>query len=81
MAEVQVRVTTEAVIGAITSSRAAPRTLLLGRYEAAGRLYVGRSTRCLRPPAASCRSAGPTGGHSSMDRVDIECRVADTAHT
>ncbi|MFJ4541931.1 hypothetical protein ACIP39_39065 [Streptomyces tibetensis] len=38
------RVTTEAVIGAVTGSLAAPRTLLLGRYDRAGRLrYVGRS--------------------------------------
>ncbi|MFE7935531.1 ATP-dependent DNA ligase [Streptomyces sp. NPDC057456] len=41
----KVRVTTEAVIGAVTGSLAAPRTLLLGRYDRAGRLrYVGRST-------------------------------------
>ncbi|MEU1106629.1 hypothetical protein ABZ408_37605 [Streptomyces tibetensis] len=39
------RVTSEAVIGAVTGSLAAPRTLLLGRYDPAGRLqYVGRST-------------------------------------
>ncbi|MFD8609615.1 ATP-dependent DNA ligase [Streptomyces sp. NPDC059631] len=41
----KVRVTTEAVIGAVTGSPAAPRTVLLGRYDAAGRLqYTGRST-------------------------------------
>lgn len=41
----KVRVTTEAVIGAVTGSFTAPRTLLLGRYDRAGRLrYVGRST-------------------------------------
>jgi hypothetical protein len=40
-----VQVTTEAVIGAVTGSLTAPRTLLLGRYDPAGRLrYVGRST-------------------------------------
>ncbi|MER7219036.1 MULTISPECIES: ATP dependent DNA ligase [Streptomyces] len=39
------RVTTEAVIGAVTGSLTAPRTVLLGRYDAAGRLqYAGRST-------------------------------------
>ncbi|MGW1596658.1 ATP-dependent DNA ligase [Streptomyces sp. NPDC002343] len=41
----KVRVTTEAVIGAVTGSLAAPRTVVLGRYDAAGRLqYAGRST-------------------------------------
>ncbi|MDX3314528.1 ATP-dependent DNA ligase [Streptomyces sp. NPDC054884] len=45
----KVRVTTEAVIGAVTGSLAAPRTLLLGRYDRAGRLrYVGRSTTLSR---------------------------------
>ncbi|MEV4790155.1 ATP-dependent DNA ligase [Streptomyces tuirus] len=41
----KVRVTTEAIVGAVTGSLAAPRTLLLGRYDRAGRLqYTGRST-------------------------------------
>ncbi|MEU4012305.1 hypothetical protein AB0H30_28105 [Streptomyces pseudogriseolus] len=41
----KVRVTTEAIVGAITGSLVAPRTVLLGRYDAAGRLqYTGRST-------------------------------------
>ncbi|MFG2811527.1 hypothetical protein [Streptomyces massasporeus] len=41
----KVRVTTEAIIGAVTGSLAAPRTVLLGRYDRAGRLqYTGRST-------------------------------------
>ncbi|MGA5121253.1 ATP-dependent DNA ligase [Streptomyces pseudogriseolus] len=41
----KVRVTAEAVIGAVTGSLAAPRTVLLGRYDAAGRRrYTGRST-------------------------------------
>ncbi|WP_078899591.1 MULTISPECIES: hypothetical protein [Streptomyces] len=40
-----VRVTTEAVVGAVTGSLAAPRTLPLGRYDRAGNLrYTGRST-------------------------------------
>ncbi|WP_343239598.1 hypothetical protein [Streptomyces sp. SID9913] len=39
------RQTQDAVVGAFTGSAAAPRTLLLGRYDDAGRLrYVGRST-------------------------------------
>ncbi len=41
----KVRVTTEAIVDAVTGSLAAPRTVLLGRYDAAGRLrYTGRST-------------------------------------
>ncbi|MGW0769259.1 hypothetical protein [Streptomyces sp. NPDC002676] len=41
----RVRFTTEAVIGAVTGSLAAPRTVLLGRYDTAGRRqYIGRST-------------------------------------
>ncbi len=49
----KVRVTTEAVIGAVTGSLAAPRTLLLGRYDRAGRLrYVGRTPPCPGPSAA-----------------------------
>ncbi|UUA11587.1 MULTISPECIES: ATP-dependent DNA ligase [Streptomyces] len=40
----KVRVTTEAIVGAVTGSLAAPRTVLLGRYDDAGRLrYTGRS--------------------------------------
>jgi hypothetical protein len=40
-----VRATEDAVVGAFTGSPAAPRTLLLGRYDTDGRLrYVGRST-------------------------------------
>ncbi|MGW4517725.1 ATP dependent DNA ligase [Streptomyces sp. NPDC004393] len=37
--------TTEAIVGAVTGTRAAPRTLLLGRYDTGGRLqYTGRTT-------------------------------------
>ncbi|MGW4954802.1 ATP dependent DNA ligase [Streptomyces parvulus] len=37
--------TEDAVVGAYTGPAAAPRTLLLGRYDSDGRLrYVGRST-------------------------------------
>ncbi|MFF3934240.1 hypothetical protein [Streptomyces hirsutus] len=39
------RETTEAVVGAVTGTAAAPRTLLLGRYDDTGRLcYIGRTT-------------------------------------
>ncbi|MFF9607640.1 ATP-dependent DNA ligase [Streptomyces sp. NPDC014684] len=41
----KVRVTTEALVGAVTGSLVAPRTVLLGRYDAAGSLqYTGRSS-------------------------------------
>ncbi|MEU8735409.1 ATP-dependent DNA ligase [Streptomyces tendae] len=40
----KVRVTTEAIVGAVTGPPAAPRTLLLGRYDDTGRLrYTGRT--------------------------------------
>ncbi|MGW7528477.1 hypothetical protein [Streptomyces sp. NPDC054783] len=37
----KVRVTTESIIGAVTGAVAAPRTVLLGRYDAAGRRACG----------------------------------------
>ncbi|MFD3621844.1 ATP-dependent DNA ligase [Streptomyces sp. NPDC058676] len=41
----KVRETSEAIVGAVTGSLAAPGTLLLGRYDAEGRFqYVGRTT-------------------------------------
>jgi ATP-dependent DNA ligase len=41
----KVRTTTETIVGAVTGTLGAPRTVLLGRYDAAGRLlYAGRST-------------------------------------
>jgi ATP-dependent DNA ligase len=41
----KVRETEDAVVGAFTGPAAAPRTLLLGRYDADGQLgYIGRST-------------------------------------
>ncbi|MGW5505945.1 ATP-dependent DNA ligase [Streptomyces rochei] len=40
----KVRVTTEAIVGAVTGTPAAPRALLLGRYDGTGRLrYAGRT--------------------------------------
>ncbi|MFF6954686.1 ATP-dependent DNA ligase [Streptomyces iakyrus] len=62
----KVRVTTEAVIGAVTGSLAAPRTLLLGRYDTAGRLqYIGRSTTLSRAVgrAVADHLAPPHGAH------------------
>ncbi|MFH8533237.1 ATP-dependent DNA ligase [Streptomyces tendae] len=41
----KVRVTDDAIVGAFTGPATAPRTLLLGRYDTAGRLrYIGRTT-------------------------------------
>jgi ATP-dependent DNA ligase len=52
------RVTTEAVVGAVTGTLAAPGTLLLGRYDRAGRLqYAGRTTVLTRATARE------VGGH------------------
>lgn len=61
----KVRATEDAVVGAYTGPAAAPRTLLLGRYDTAGRLrYIGRSTTL---PQASGRSVAklltPAGEH------------------
>ncbi|MDQ0935103.1 ATP-dependent DNA ligase [Streptomyces turgidiscabies] len=62
----KVRETQEAIVGAVTGSLAAPRTLLLGRYDTTGRLrYTGRTTTL--PQAAGRALAGllaPAGnGH------------------
>lgn len=46
----KVRVTTEAIVGAVTGTLTATRTLLLGRYDMASRLqYTGRSTTLTQP--------------------------------
>ncbi|MFJ2263501.1 hypothetical protein ACIOKD_35255 [Streptomyces sp. NPDC087844] len=53
----KVRETTEAIVGAITGPATAPRSLLLGRYDTAGRLqYTGRTTTL--PRAAGRTVAG-----------------------
>ncbi|MFI1794318.1 ATP-dependent DNA ligase [Streptomyces olivaceoviridis] len=62
----EVRVTTGAIVGAVTGSVAASRTVLLGRYDAAGRLrYVGRSTTLSRAAgrALADQLAPPSGPH------------------
>ncbi|MGW5609358.1 ATP-dependent DNA ligase [Streptomyces sp. NPDC003753] len=62
----KVRVTTEAIIGAVTGSPAAPRTVLLGRYDAAGHLqYTGRSTTLSQTAshALADHLAPPQGAH------------------
>lgn len=53
----KVRNTEDAIVGAYTGPAAAPRTLLLGRYDAAGRLrYTGRTTTL---PQAAGRMLAP----------------------
>ncbi|MGX5183410.1 ATP-dependent DNA ligase [Streptomyces avermitilis] len=60
------RQTEDAIVGAVTGSPVAPRSLLLGRYDASGRLqYIGRSTTL---PQAAGRNVGTmlapaSGGH------------------
>ncbi|MFE6946038.1 ATP-dependent DNA ligase [Streptomyces chartreusis] len=50
----KVRETSEAIVGAVTGPPAAPRTLLLGRYDDRGRLqYVGRTTSLARTASAA----------------------------
>ncbi|MFF9206774.1 ATP-dependent DNA ligase [Streptomyces sp. NPDC014986] len=56
----KVRITTEAIIGAVTGALAAPRTLLLGRLQ-----YTGRSTTLSQAAGRTLadRLAAPTGAH------------------
>jgi ATP-dependent DNA ligase len=81
----KVRVTTEAIVGAITGSPAAPRTVLLGHYDRAGRLqYTGRSTtlspvagRALADQLAPSAGAHPwtgwtfSGGWGTQRTLDV----------
>ncbi len=54
----KVRVTTEAIVGAVTGTSAAPRTLLLGRYDDTGRLrYTGRTVPLARTATATLAGA------------------------
>ncbi|MGW0469208.1 hypothetical protein ACWDX6_28720 [Streptomyces sp. NPDC003027] len=65
-AQEQVRATTEALVGAVTGSLAAPRTVLLGRHDGAGRLrYVGRTTTLSQAAgrALAYRLTPAPGGH------------------
>ncbi|WP_052509457.1 hypothetical protein [Kitasatospora griseola] len=59
------RATTEAVIGAVTGSAAAPGTVLLGRRDPDGQLrYVGRTT-VLNPVMARNVGRRPTPARAS----------------
>ncbi|MER8009636.1 ATP-dependent DNA ligase [Streptomyces sp. NPDC094149] len=49
----KVRITADAIVGAVTGPVTAPRTLLLGRHDQAGRLrYTGRTTPLTRTVSA-----------------------------
>ncbi|MER5452441.1 hypothetical protein ABT065_43640 [Streptomyces sp. NPDC002764] len=49
----KVRMTADAIVGAVTGPATAPRTLLLGRHDRAGRLrYTGRTTPLTRAASA-----------------------------
>ncbi|MFD8489440.1 ATP-dependent DNA ligase [Streptomyces sp. NPDC059712] len=60
----KVRVTADAIVGAVTGTLAVPRTLLLGRYDDTGRLrYTGRTVPLARTAAAGLSAAlAPAGG-------------------
>ncbi|TDC11948.1 ATP-dependent DNA ligase [Actinomadura bangladeshensis] len=62
--KVKRRVTAEAVVGGVTGTRQAPESLILGRYDAGGRLRVVARTTPLAPSARTVlagvlRHAGP----------------------
>ena len=60
----KVRVTAEAIVGAVTGSVTGPRTLLLGRYDDTGRLrYIGRTVPLARTAATGLAAVlTPAGG-------------------
>ncbi len=62
--KVKRRITAEAVVGGVTGTRQAPESLILGRYDAEGRLRVVARTTPLAPAARTVlggvlRHAGP----------------------
>lgn len=62
----KVRETTEAIVGAVTGTLAAPRTLLLGRFDGCGRLqHVGRTTTLAHTASSTVAGllAPAQGGH------------------
>lgn len=66
------RATTDAIIGAVTGSITAPRTLLLGRFDHTGALrYMGRTVPLARAAAAElARVLAPAvGGHPWVGRT------------
>lgn len=78
----KVRETSEAIVGAATGSPAAPRTLLLGRYDTDGRLQaraVHVPLAAVRPldharpgyPQAGTRSAVPSYAAASVDHTGV----------
>ncbi|MDX3319805.1 ATP-dependent DNA ligase [Streptomyces sp. ME03-5684b] len=71
-AKYKVRATEDAIVGAVTGPPAAPRSLLLGRYDSAGTLrYTGRTTPLARPVTRSLEGVllPAAGGHPWMGRT------------
>lgn len=77
----KVRETSEAIVGAVTGPLAAPRTLLLGRYDTEGRLqHVGRTTTLAQAAGAAFAGLLAAGrGGQSMDRLVVLRRVGQPA--
>ncbi|MFC8878464.1 ATP-dependent DNA ligase [Streptomyces ardesiacus] len=68
----KVRVTEDAIVGAVTGPPAAPRTLLLGRYDDAGVLcYTGRTTPLARAMTRAFQGVllPSVGGHPWAGRT------------
>ncbi|MEU2288556.1 ATP-dependent DNA ligase [Streptomyces sp. NPDC013178] len=73
----KVRETTEAIVGVVTGSLAAPSSLLLGRYDDDGRLqYTGRTTTLSRATSATVAGLlAPCPARSSVDGLVVLRRV------
>ncbi len=78
MAEVPFPASTEAIVGAVSGSLSGPTTVLLGRFDTAGRLQYGRpqhgaGTEVETGPG---RSAQPDCGGAPVDGVVVLGRLA-----
>nr|WP_272910397.1 hypothetical protein [Streptomyces mexicanus] len=69
----KVRETSEAVVGAVTGSLTAPRSLLLGRFDDEGRLqYVGLTTALARQAARASVDGGSfSAGWGSREHLEV----------
>ncbi|MFD0332500.1 hypothetical protein ACFQZ0_01395 [Streptomyces erythrogriseus] len=81
----QVREITEAIVGAVTGSLTAPRSLLLGRYDNHGRLqYTGRTTTLAQAASsavagslASARRVHPWTGRPFCSRETLDVTLVE----